>query len=203
MSDFNEFRAFLINSFGDLSWTIVMVKAPLEQTTMEFAKMLGYEVLKNVAMEVPKAYDAIGSNITVLKLKESNWSLILYCIGYWSSFTDQALTLSSNLNTQVLVYEAEDTSGSEIIELFENGSKRIRYISLQQQELEKEFKKRKRSRKPKNDFEEVITDYKTIFDQLNIKLIGFYPTDNNTIAIALDKMAQVERVDLIKRDYGM
>lgn len=206
MSQFDDFRN-VISDFGDLSWSIVAVKAGIDETGKLLAQTLNSELLPNATLTARKKYEALGNYIAISQVKECEWVMIYYSLGQYQSFNKYAKAISEKLKTQVLVYEAEDTSGAEGVALFENGSKIINYYTVEQSEYLDDLKDEVSAyddEMEEDDEEdsyaekEIVDDYGLVFEQLGIKTVDLYPNENGNVSIEQKNMTLIERVDLIR-----
>lgn len=213
MNQFDEFRSF-ISDFGEMSWVVVCVKASIEKSTMAFSQILGEEIIQNASLILNDKNGRVGPYIPIIQPNNCDWCIVLYSFGQWISFEDQAELISKSLKTQVLLYEAEDTGGSEGMTLFENGNKTVEYLSDYQAEylhdIMEEVKESEESiyeeieevNKLKKDVKkEIVADYNIVFEKLNINAIGLYPTVNGEVVVNEKIVSQLRGVNLIKMEY--
>lgn len=208
MTNFSEFKEFISN-FGECSWIIAAVNAPIEQVSKEFANLMGKELIEDVKFESPGKHDEVGQFKTIQQLKNCKWSIILYCFVVWEDFTENAKNLSKTLNTTVLLYDVEDSSGTEAIKLYDKGrykkgiltKEQSEYITQLMQEIntnDSNTQEQAKAEETENNSLQIIDSYEMIFKKLKIQLLGIYPKQDGTIAINPEKVSSIYKVNLIK-----
>src|SRR5687768_3842107 len=194
MRDFDNFRDF-INNFGNYAWSVAAVKAPIDQVTTALSAMLGKQPILNAKFEPSKMSEEMGQYITILQTNDSLWTVLYFSLGQWINYTNVEIALSKDLNTLVLQYSAEDTSGVEGMTLFENGIKINEFLTGDDSEYldglmeevyedhedgEEEYKKWQREQE---SAVEIVDSYGEVFARLGIETVNAYPTANGTVAI--------------------
>lgn len=112
-----DFRKYYHSS--DADWSVLFARAPIEKVSEAYA-----DIAKAVRWEkdiAKKKVDPAGQFVYLLQLKDSDWTILYRALGYCVEVETEASELSKRLNTRVYTYLANDTSGGEGYELFENG----------------------------------------------------------------------------------
>jgi len=181
--------------FGQPEWAVAIIKAPVATVAKEYAA-----ITKSPRWEQDIADRNIESAkrcALILQLQGSEWSLVLRALGWVGLEEVQQLPketseLSKRLNTRAFTYMAEDTSGCEGYELFEDG----KFLESAEWTGELKFKSAAGRRKPK--FDEDFPD--PLFANEGIYLPAcWFEDDGREIRLGLEgiKPAEIERVDMV------
>ena len=113
---------------GQPEWSLVAVKAPMDDVTEEFADLHGAEsVHRDVARKpTTEKYDEVAGQIAIVQVKDHCWSVIFRSLLYVNEShiegaNEDAKELSARLNTKAISFVGDDTSGSQAYKLFEKG----------------------------------------------------------------------------------
>ncbi len=104
----DTFEAF-VGQFGTSSWSIFFIKASIDAVSDAYARLLGREIDHDVNVVLAKRhqYPPIGA---VTQVVNSPWTIVFHLLGESEPFRDWE-TLERELNTDLLRFEANDTSG--------------------------------------------------------------------------------------------
>ena len=183
-----DFQKFYYDSHPE--WSVAFVHGLIEKVSGAYS-----EIMKAARRETDVAKKKISSAsefVHLLQLKGSHWTILLHALGYYAEIKKEAQALSKQLNTRVYTYAAEDTSGAEGYELFENGE----FIESAFNGDEFQFESQRRS-EPQFD-EKTFPDQ--VFADEGIYLPACYPEDDGfDIKLVLKGLApeDVMRADLV------
>jgi ankyrin repeat protein len=116
-SGVKDFRKFYYDSHPE--WSVAFIRGNIQDVAKTYAEMT-----KPLRWEIDIAKKKIspdGAFVFLLQLKDSPWTILLRSLGFYAEIDQEARVLSQRLGTRVYSYQAEDTSGAEDYELFENG----------------------------------------------------------------------------------
>ncbi|HLX94467.1 MAG TPA: ankyrin repeat domain-containing protein [Verrucomicrobiae bacterium] len=186
------FRDFYYDSHPE--WAVAMVRGPIDDVAGAFA---GLVKPARVEKDIAKRKISPGSQYQYLfQLKEHPWTIILRSLGRLSledmkAIADQARELSRLLKTRAYTYMAENASGAEGYEIFENGE------SLEEAEKCEHTKFRSNFRsQPKFD-DELFPDPMLAED--GIYLPACYPKDSGyDIKLVIEG---IQPGDVLRADY--
>jgi len=121
-----EFLKFMHD--GQPEWSLLAIKAPIEEVTDEFADIHGAETVLRDAPRKPttEKYDDVADQIAIVQLKDNSWTILFRSLLYVNeehieNANEEAKELSARLNTKAITFVGEDTSGSQSYKLFEKG----------------------------------------------------------------------------------
>ena len=121
-----EFLKFMHD--GQPEWSLLAVKAPIDEVTDELADLLGAETVLRDAPRKPttEKYDEVAGQIAVVHVKDNSWTIVFRSLLYVDeenieSVNEEAKELSARLNTRAITFVGDDTSGSQAYKLFEKG----------------------------------------------------------------------------------
>jgi ankyrin repeat protein len=187
-----EFRDFYYDSHPE--WSLAMIRAPIDDVSRALV-----ELVKPVRVEqdVAKRKISPGSQYQyIFQLKAHAWTMVLRSLGRLSledgeKIAEQARELSKRLKTRAYTYLAEDTSGAEAYELFEDGQSLEAVEKCEVTTFRSTFRSQ-----PKFD-DELFPD--PILADEGIYLPACYPKDTGyEIKLVLEG---VSRTDVLRADY--
>ena len=138
------------------------------------------------ATPVYSQFDMMAAGLAAYQVAGSEWTVIIYSIGWYSPSGFQNLTeISGSLKADALVYVAEDTSGEEYIQFFRNGDLKATIRSdyesdnsLSKAELEKAFKL--------SDAELETSSYVKVFENLKVSPLSVGMGENGELLFDAD-----------------
>jgi len=121
-----EFLKFMYD--GQPEWSLLVVKAPIDEVTDEFTDLHGAETVLRDAPRKPiiEKYDEVASQIAVVHVRDNPWTIVFRSLLYVDeknieSVNEEAKDLSARLNTKAITFIGDDTSGAQAYKLFEKG----------------------------------------------------------------------------------
>ncbi len=117
-----DFRDFYYGSHPE--WSVAMVRGQMEEVARLYVEMVKP---KRWEKDVGKRkISSAWRYIYIFQLKDSAWTVILRSLGFlraddMEGIANEARELSKQLKTRAYTYMAEDTSGAEGYEVFEDG----------------------------------------------------------------------------------
>jgi hypothetical protein len=197
-----EFLKFMHD--GQPEWSLLAVKAPIDEVTDEFADLHGAET---VFRDVPRKpttekYDDVASQIAVVHVKDSPWTIVFRSLlyvdeGKIESVNEEAKELSARLNTKAITFVGDDTSGSQAYKLFEKG----KLLEEAEWEVGGELYTFKSKLRKKPAVETVGDEFADgLFSEQEIHIPCCYPKyedGQSWLAVEKNSVAAVERADLI------
>ena len=199
------FQQFL-GDFGEYSWVVLFVKAPIDIVSDTYAQNLSCEFdinipISSILLDPSEAYAPIG---TIVKIADSDWTIIFHVVGDWSMFSSQSL--SEKLKVKVLEFSAEDTSGAVGCMLFSPNENPVSYLTNEDSEYQNEIHGESFEHAaefgieippPENSI--IVGSYEELFESLEIKTVNLSINENRTVVtIENNQRLQVLQVDLIK-----
>src|SRR5215472_9992164 len=112
---------------GQPEWSLLAVKAPIEEVSEEFADFHGATtVSKDVARKPGADYDDVEPLVAVVQVKGNPWTIIFRSLLYvdeshLEGVAEDAKELSGRLATGAVTFIGEDTSGANAFKHFEKG----------------------------------------------------------------------------------
>jgi hypothetical protein len=195
-----------IGDFGEYSWVVLFVQAPIDIVSATYSKILSCEFESNVpissiSLDPSEAYAPIG---TIVKIADSDWTIIFHVVGDWSMFNSQSL--SKKLKVKVLEFSAEDTSGAVGCILFDQNEDMVSYLTNDDSEYEREiydeafeYANEVGVEMPQPKDSEIVVSYEELFESLGIKTVKLSINESRKIvAIEDNQRSQVLQVDLVK-----
>jgi ankyrin repeat protein len=174
---------------GHPEWSVAFVHGPIEDVSKAYS-----EIMKAARRETDVAKKKISSAskfVHLLQLKGSAWTILLSALGFYETIKNEAQALTKQLKTRVFTYAAEDTSGAEGYELFENGE--LLESAFKADEFQFESKRRSQ---PQFD-EKTFPD--SVFAEEGIYLPACYPEDDGFDVKLVLKGLSPE--DVIRADF--
>jgi hypothetical protein len=205
MAASETFQQF-IGDFGEYSWVVLFVKAPIDIVSATYAKIVSCEVDSNVpissiSLDSSESYSPTGS---IVKIIDSDWTILFHIVGDWNTFDSQYL--SKKLKVNVLEFSAEDTSGAVGCILFSPNEDIITYLTSDDSEYQSEiydeaFEHAKEvgieMSQPKESI--IVENYEKLFESLGIRTVNLSINESRTVvAIEDNQRSQVLQVDLVK-----
>jgi hypothetical protein len=198
----SEFLKFMYD--GQPEWSLLAVKAPIDEVTDEFADLHGAETVLRDAPRKPttEKYDDVANQIAVVQVKDNAWTIIFRSLLYVDednieSVNEEAKELSARLNTRAITFVGEDTSGSQAYKLFEKG----KMLEEAEWEVGGELYTFKSKLRKKPAIEAVGDEFADgLFSEQEIYIPCCYPKyEDGHSWLAVEKISvdAVERVDLI------
>jgi hypothetical protein len=198
------FRQF-VGDFGTNSWLVLFVKAPIDIVSTTYAEILSCEVGRNIPFFLTSlGSESYGATKVVVKIADSDWTIIFHIIGDYDIFDTQQL--SSKLNVSVLDFSACDTAAIVGCTLFSPDEAAVSYRTSNDYENEwgtydKSFEHvaEPRIEIPQPTGSIIIESYEIFFESLGIKTVNLSINKSRTvIAIEDNQSSQVLQVDLVK-----
>ena len=194
---YDSFSSF-IGDFGNWSWVVLFTQTSFEDTLACYSDIMGQPSSEIIPVSAGRHVN--NPSGTVVELLESDWTMILHRLGAWEGF--DAAAIAQKLNTRVIAYEAEDTSGSSsCLDIDENG------IETRRQDAEAaetdealyeamgDYAEEMGEERPTPPPSEMIDNYDDYFKQQGIKLVNLSFNDNFNLAIVdSDQEQHVGRV---------
>jgi hypothetical protein len=194
---------------GQPEWSLVAVKAPIDEVTDEFADLHGAET---VVRDVPRKatsekYDEVSTYIAVVQVKDNPWTIIFRSLLYVDeshieAANEEAKELSAHLNTRAITFVGEDTSGSQAYKLFEKGN----LLEEAEWEVGGELYGFKSKLRKKPAVEAVGDEFADgFFTEQEIYLPCCYPKSEDGqhwLAIEKGSLEVIERADLVDLGKG-
>ena len=190
---------------GQPEWSLVAVKAPIDEVSDEFAELHGADSVHRVVPRKASTekYDEVSSHIAVVHVKDHPWTIIFRSLLYVDqsrieAVNEEAKELSAHLNTRAITFVGEDTSGSQGYKLFEKG----KLLEEAEWEVGGELYAFKSKLRKKPVIEAVGDDFAdSFFAEQEIYLPCCYPKSEDGqpwLAVEQGSLDVVERADLIE-----
>jgi cytohesin len=183
-----DFQKFYYDSHPE--WSVAFVRGPIEDVSKAYSAMM--KAVRRETDIAKKKINASSEFVHLLQLKGSPWTILLCALGYYADIKKEAQALSKQLKTRAFTYAAEDTSGAEGYELFENGE--LVESAFKGDEFQFESKRRSQPQFDEKTFPDQI------FAEEGIYLPACYPEDDGfDIKLVLKGLApeDVARADFI------
>ena len=97
-----------VGDFGDWSWVVLFANQPFDDVLHEYCQMTQEE--PGEPIPVAAGQHTHNPSGAVVELADSNWTMVLHRVGVWEEFGAGAL--AHRLRARVILFHAEDTSGS-------------------------------------------------------------------------------------------
>jgi hypothetical protein len=197
----SDFLKFMYD--GQPEWSLVAVKAPIEEVAEEFADHHGATTIsKDVPRKPAGEYDDVETIVAIVQVKGNPWTIIFRSVLYVNEsnvegVTEDAKELSGRLATAAVTFVGEDTSGANAFKHFEKG----KLVEDFEWESGGDFYRFKSSLRKRPTAESVEDDFiDGVFKELGIYLPACFPMSekgNVWLAVEKDSLPAVERADLI------
>jgi hypothetical protein len=198
-----DFLKFMYD--GQPEWSLLAVKAPIDEVTDEFADIHGAETVLRDAPRKPatEKYDDVANQIAIVHVKDNSWTIIFRSLLYVDEenierANEEAKELSARLNTKAITFIGEDTSGSQAYKLFEKG----KLLEEAEWEVGGELYTFKSKFRKKPAIEAVGDEFaEGFFTEQEIYMPCCYPKyEDGQSWLAVDKtsLEAIERADLIE-----
>ena len=198
-----DFLKFMYD--GQPEWSLLAVKAPIDEVTDEFAEIHGSETVLRDASRKPttEKFDDVADQIAIVQLKDNPWTIVFRSLLYVDEevierANEEAKELSARLNTKVVAFIGEDTSGSQAYKLFEKG----KLLEEAQWEVGGELYTFKSKLRKKPAIETVGDEFaEGFFTEQEIYLPCCYPKYEDGqawLAVEKNSIELIERADLIE-----
>ena len=193
---------------GQPEWSLLAVKAPIEEVSEEFADFHGANTIaKDVPRKPGAEYDDVETLVAVVQVKGNPWTIIFRSLLYvddshLEAVAEDAKELSARLGTRAVTFIGEDTSGANAFKLFEKG-KLLEDVEWENGGDFFRFKSSLRKRPPLESVDDEFVD--GIFRELGVYLPACYPMSergDSWLAVEKDSLEVVERADLIELPQG-
>lgn len=190
---------------GQPEWSLVAVKAPIDEVTDELADLHGAESVHRDVSRKPttEKYDEVAPQIAIVQVKNNPWTIIFRSLLYVDeahieAANEDAKELSAHLNTKAVSFVGEDTSGSQAYKFFEKG----KLLEEAEWEVGGELYGFKSKLRKKPAIEAVGDEFAGgFFTEQEIYLPCCYPKSEDGqpwLAVEKDSLGLVERADLIE-----
>lgn len=117
MSNGSKFVEYA-SDFGERSFAIAFVKACAKDVAEVYADLTNQSIYPNIPVITSEIQNKISAGTLlfppiggVVQLSDSNWTTIFHSLGIYESLEYWAEQMASAVNDEVLIFEAEDTSG--------------------------------------------------------------------------------------------
>lgn len=192
-------------SDGQPEWSLLAIKAPIDEVSDEFADLHGAETVLKDAPRKPttEKFDEVANQVAIVQVKESAWTIVFRSLLYVDEETiesanEEAKELSARLNTKAITFVGEDTSGSQAYKLFEKG----KLLEEADWEVGGEMYNFKSKLRKKPAIEAVGDEFADgFFTEQKIYLPCCYPKSEDGqswLAVEKNSLETIERVDLIE-----
>ena len=205
MAASETFQQF-IGDFGEYSWVVLFVKAPIDIVSATYAKIVSCEVDSNVpissiSLDPSESYSPTGS---MVKIIDSDWTILFHIVGDWSTFDSQYL--SKKLKVNVVEFSAEDTSGAVGCTLFSPHEDIVTYLTSDDSEYQSELydeafehAQEVGIEMPQPNESITVESYEKLFESLGIRTVNLSINESRTVVATEDNQrSQVLQVDLVK-----
>ena len=197
-----EFLKFMYD--GQPEWSLLAIKAPIDEVTDELADLLGADTVSRDAPRKPttEKYDEVASQIAVIHVRDNPWTIVFRSLLYVDEaniecVNEEAKELSARLNTKAITFVGEDTSGSQAYKLFEKG----KLLEEAEWEVGGELYTFKSKLRKKPTIEAVGDEFADgLFSEQEIYLPCCYPKyddGQSWLAVEKNSLDAIERADLI------
>jgi hypothetical protein len=198
-----DFLKFMYD--GQPEWSLLAVKAPIDEVTDEFADLHGAETVLRDAPRKPttEKFDDVADQIAIVQVKDSAWTILFRSLLYvdeehLESINEEAKELSARLNTKAISFIGEDTSGSQAYKFFEKG----KLLEEAEWEVGGELYTFKSKLRKKPAIEDVGDEFADgFFTEQEIYLPCCYPKyedGQSWLAIEKNSIDIIERADLVE-----
>ncbi|QUY42943.1 hypothetical protein [Acaryochloris marina] len=192
-----------VGDFGNYSWVVLFVNAPMDVVSKVYGETLQREMGHNlpITTSFPKQADQYGPTGAVVQVIDSDWVIIFHHVGRYIPL-DSASDFSQKLQAKVLVFSGEDTSGTVDCELFSPENTKTRYQTTEDfeeeaeiyEEMAEELEAAGVSPQPST----IIDSYEKFFQSLGIQTVELTLDESRSKAfVSEDYQHQIQRVDLI------
>lgn len=204
MSAFQQF----VGDFGEYSWVVIFAQSPIDIVSETYSNMVNNEIKKNISLDftLQNPEELWAPSGTIVRVADSDWTIIFHQIGEWSEFNTRLLF--EKLNAKVLEFSAEDNSMIVGCILFDPDlDDPIEYATADDSESIDEMYEDAMEQAQDIDIEDfpqlvnnsnIVKSYDDLFDSLGIKTVRIYLNQSRDRASIEDKQVQVERIDILK-----
>ena len=190
MSDVTTFQKYAGN-FGDYSFLILFVKSDVDSVAEAYSKATGQRLIRDVEVmssdETP--YGPIGG---VVAVAGSDWTILFHRLGQWEDFDSSLIAHATESDT--LVFQAEDTSGSMGCELIVPGKPLRRFYIQSDADTEVEYCEMREREPPPY---EIIESYPALFRSLGISTVEPYCKEDRSVVASPDDVERIERFHFV------
>jgi hypothetical protein len=197
-----DFLSFVYDTQPE--WTLLAVKAPIEQVAGAFADMRQADRwLHDVPRRDSADVDDVDSSLVVaVQVRGNPWTVIfreIFCVteAGIEEVAQEAKELSAELKTKAITFVGEDTSGALAYDLFEGG-KLLEHAEWEEGGPFHSFKSTFRKQPELDEVGQEFAD--EVFREQGIYLPACYPKSEDEEAwLCVDKVSAgaIERADLI------
>lgn len=190
---------------GQPEWSLLAIKAPIDEVTDEFAELHSSETVLRDAPRKPttEKFDDVADQIAIVQVKDNPWTIIFRSLLFVDeqnieSANEEAKELSARLNTKAITFVGEDTSGSQTYKLFEKG----KLLEEAEWEVGGELYTFKSKLRKKPAIEAVGDEFaESFFSEQGVYLPCCYPKSEDGqswLAVEKNSVEWIERADLIE-----
>lgn len=194
-----------IGDFGNYSWVVLFVNAPMDAVSNLYAETLQREMVHNLptSTSLPKQAEQYDPTGAVVQVMDSDWVIIFHHVGRYIPL-DSVSDFSQQLQAKVLVFSGEDTSGTVDCELFSPDNTKTRYQTTEDfeeeaeiyEEMAEELAAAGVSPQPST----IIDSYEKLFQSLGIQTVELTLDENRSKAFVSEAYQhQIQRIDLIRQ----
>jgi hypothetical protein len=196
---FDAFRDYLAN-WGDLSWSYAAVRAPLDDVARELAAITRTTLHRDAAVAKPLKKQVATQASVLAEVKGSPWTVIMYSLGTWVDIAPAARAMATNLDTQILVYEAEDTSGVENLTVYGPGAASKKYATGDDADYEDELLEEAGiAAGPES---EIVRSYDEVFTKLDVPMLRMSARSEKNVAVVPESLERVVRAYVLEHASG-
>ena len=192
MSDVSTFQKYA-GKFGDYSFLILFVKSDVDSVAEAYSKATGQPLIRDVGVrssdETP--YAPIGG---VVAVAGSDWTIVFHRLGQWDDFDTSLIAQATQSDT--LVFQAEDTSGSRGCELIVPGRPLRRLYIQSDADTEVEFYEEEMCEQEPPSHE-IIESYPDLFRSLGISTVEPYCKKDRSVVASADDVERIERFHFV------
>ena len=192
-----------VGDFGNYSWVVLFVNAPMDAVSTLYAETLQREIVHNLPITTssPKQADQYDPTGAVVQVIDSDWVIIFHHVGRYIPL-ESVSDFSQTLNAQVLVFAGEDTSGAVDCQLYSPENPKTRYQTTEDfeeeaeiyEEMAEEIAAAGISLQPST----IIDSYEKLFESLGIQTIELTLDEHRSKAFVSGAYQnKIQRVDLI------
>jgi hypothetical protein len=195
----------LVGSFGHHSWVVLFAQAPIDIVSDIYSKMMDGDVDRSVLVDsTPReSIEQFAPTGAIVRLIESDWTIIFHIVGHWSRFDTQ--DLSKKLNTKILEFSAEDTSGQVGCQLFAPEEEVKHFLTSNDYETMEEiyegvsdYFEEMNDEIPQQPHSIIVDSYEDLFHSLGIKTVQLYISSERSVISTENEQLKIMRVDLLK-----
>lgn len=197
-------RTFLqfVADFGEFSWFVMFIKAPIDAVSDAYSKAVGREVARNVPVVGTEGGKCVPTG-AVVQVSDSVWTIVFHLLGQFDEF--DVASLAGDLGAQVLEFAGEDTSGAIECRLYSPGEGVTRYQTSEDSESEEELydEMAEYAEEAGVEMEQpepstIVASYEGLFESLGIQTVELTLAEDRSVVASEENAGRIERVDLVE-----